>query len=141
MRKYQQMVQQFHEKAGSTINHRPTPLNNETAYLRAELIQEEFSELLDSLGVRQIDGMIVDWERTLERNPTEIADAIGDLLYVVLGTAVSCGIDIEPIFEEIHRSNMTKFIDGYKREDGKWMKGPSYTPANIEPIIKAQQNL
>ena len=48
------------------------------------------------------------------------------------------GIDMEPIHEEIQRSNMSKFIDGHLREDGKWVKGPSYSPADIKPIIEAQ---
>lgn len=123
MRKYQQMVQQFHEKAGITINHRPTIPNEKDCALRYNLIKEELMELAHGLT---------------SKDTTEVADAIGDLLYVVLGTAVTCGIDIQPVFEEIHASNMTKFIDGYRREDGKWMKGPSYTPANIKPIIDQQ---
>lgn len=141
MRKWQQMVQAFHEKAGSTINYKPNDLDDETAYLRANLIAEEFEELLAALGVRKIDDIIVDWERDPGQGHVAVADAIGDLLYVVLGTAVSCGIDIQPIFEEIHRSNMSKFIDGHRRMDGKWIKGPSYTPANLEPLIAQQQNL
>lgn len=126
MRKFQQMVQQFHEKAGAVINHKPTNLTLGDQLLRFRLIAEELGELKD--------GMV-------NEDLVEIADALGDLLYVVLGTAVSHGIDIEPIFLEIHRSNMSKFIDGHRREDGKWIKGPSYSPANLEPIIREQQNL
>ena len=95
----------------------------ETDYLkdfRRSLIQEELNELEDS------------------RNLVELADAIGDLMYVVIGTAIAYGIDMEPIFNEIHRSNMTKFIDGHKNHHGKWIKGPSYSPANLKPIIDAQ---
>lgn len=130
MRKYQQMVQAFHEKAGAVINHRPTEPEGDTAKLRYNLIYEELREYVEALDkpVGSVDLV-------------EIADAIGDLLYVVLGTAVSFGIDIEPIFNEIHRSNMSKFIDGYRREDGKWMKGPSYSPANLKPIIDQQMSL
>ena len=126
MRKWQQMVQAFHEKAGAVVNHKPTQPDANTQILRLTLIDEETIELDDALGIGDL---------------VEIADALGDLLYVVLGTAVTCGIDIEPIFEEIHRSNMSKFIDGYRREDGKWIKGPSYSPANLEPILKNQASI
>jgi predicted HAD superfamily Cof-like phosphohydrolase len=57
---------------------------------------------------------------------------------VTYGTAVSYGIDMEPIFQEVHRSNLSK-IGGYKRADGKWVKPPTYSPANIEPIVEVQQ--
>jgi predicted HAD superfamily Cof-like phosphohydrolase len=91
--------------------------------LRYNLINEELQEL----SLAFIEGDLV-----------EVADAIGDLLVVVLGTAVACGINISPIFDEIHRSNMTKFIDGHRREDGKWIKGPSYEPANLQPLLAMQ---
>lgn len=68
-----------------------------------------------------------------------VADSIADSLVVVLGTAVACGIDIRPIFNEVMHSNMSKVPDGYKREDGKWMKGPSYRPPNIQPILDRQE--
>lgn len=61
------------------------------------------------------------------------------MLYVVYGAAVTYGIDLEPIFDEIHRSNMSKlWPDGtvQKREDGKVLKPPTYSPADLEPILK-----
>lgn len=126
MNKWQQMVREFHEKAGAAIANAPVKVVwPEILNLRIALIEEELGELHQAMRAH---------------DAVEIADAIGDLLYVVLGTAVSCGIDIEPIFEEIHRSNMSKFIDGHRRADGKWIKGPSYSPANLTPIIEAQQN-
>lgn len=71
-------------------------------------------------------------------NVYDVADSIADSLVVVLGTAVACGIDILPVFNEIMKSNMTKIVDGHRREDGKWMKGPSYRPPNVQPIIDNQ---
>ena len=68
-----------------------------------------------------------------------VGDAVADLLYVTYGTAVSCGIDIEPIFREVHRSNMTK-VGGTRRDDGKWIKPDDYSPAQIEPLLKQQQS-
>lgn len=60
-----------------------------------------------------------------------------DLVYVFYRTVVSYGIDMESIFREFHRSNMSKVGD-YKREDGKWVKPATYSPARIEPILAEQ---
>ena len=118
--KEQSQVLEWMIKADQSAPCKPTAIDPMIAQLRYDLIKEELLEL------------------GIAANLTEVADAIGDLLYVVLGTAVAYGIDIDPIFQEIHRSNMSKFIDGYKRADGKWMKGPSYSPANLKPIIDVQ---
>lgn len=118
------MVREFMLKAGQDCPHEPTTQEESVCQLRVRLIQEELDEYDDAQNQEDI---------------VLVADAIADLLVVVLGTAVAHGINIEPVFNEVMRSNMTKFIDGHRREDGKWMKGPSYTPADIEPILKAQQ--
>ena len=67
-----------------------------------------------------------------------MAKELADLLYVVYGTAVSVGIDMEPVFREVHRSNMSK-VGGHKRADGKWVKPPTYSPADIESIVDEQR--
>jgi predicted HAD superfamily Cof-like phosphohydrolase len=89
------------------------------------LIQEEFAELREALGQRDIEA---------------VAKELADLLYVVYGTAVSCGIDMAPVFQEVHRSNMSK-VGGHKRADGKWVKPPDYSPARLQPILAAQGSL
>jgi predicted HAD superfamily Cof-like phosphohydrolase len=69
----------------------------------------------------------------------EVADALGDLLYVVYGAALEWGIPLDAVFTEIHRSNMTKvWPDGtvHYREDGKVLKPPSYSPANIAAVLQ-----
>ena len=119
----QQMVQEFHEQFDIHVAFTPTVPDHNTQELRTRLIQEEFDELQESLK---------------SRNLSSIAKELADLLYVVYGTAVSCGIDMESVFKEVHRSNMSK-VGGYKREDGKWVKPPTYSPAEIQPII-SQQN-
>lgn len=125
MKTEQDQVREFMMKAGQECPEKPVIPSIEVRCLRGKLIQEELDELDAAFGKKDI---------------IEVSDAITDLLVVVLGTAVACGIDIQPCWNEVHRSNMTKFIDGHRREDGKWIKGPSYSPANLEPIIKAQQN-
>lgn len=121
----QNQVREFMRKAGQECPSEPTVPLRDVQTLRLTLIREELCELDEAMRHDDI---------------FETADAIGDLLVVVLGTAVACGIDIQPVWDEIHRSNMSKFIDGYRREDGKWMKGQSYSPANLAPIIESQIN-
>jgi predicted HAD superfamily Cof-like phosphohydrolase len=100
----------------------PADLNEDTKRLRVRLIQEEFDELKESMAGGDLAA---------------IAKEMADLLYVVYGTAVSYGIDMDPVFREVHRSNMSK-VGGYKREDGKWVKPATYSPARIEPILAEQ---
>lgn len=120
----QQMVGEFHVAARQPDPLVPTMPSESVQKLRLALHEEEaVKELREAFE----SGDIV-----------KVADSIGDSLYVVLGTAMACGIDIEPIFHEIHRSNMSKFIDGSFREDGKYLKGPSYEKADLAPIIERQ---
>jgi predicted HAD superfamily Cof-like phosphohydrolase len=71
----------------------------------------------------------------------EVADALGDMLYILCGTILTHGMQnkITEVFEEIQRSNMSKLgQDGNPiyREDGKVMKGPNYFKPNIKAILK-----
>ena len=125
MNKEQKMVTEFHEAFNITINKYPAIPTLQDRALRQALIAEELEELETAM----LNGSI-----------TESADALADLLYVVYGTAVSFGLDIEPIFAEVHRSNMTK-IGGHKRADGKWVKPDTYSPAKLQPIINSQKEL
>jgi predicted HAD superfamily Cof-like phosphohydrolase len=118
----QAMVEAFHRTFGITVNPVPTVADERTRGLRVTLIQEEFEELKQALAAEDLSS---------------IAKEMADLLYVVYGTAVSYGIDMDPVFREVHRSNMSK-VGGYKREDGKWVKPATYSPARIEPILAEQ---
>lgn len=71
----------------------------------------------------------------------QIADALADILYVVYFTANVYGLDMEELFKEVHRSNMTKvWPDGkvYKDEYGKVIKPATYSPARLEDIVDNQ---
>ena len=118
----QAMVEEFHKKFDILVHTSPTDASEDTRRLRIRLIQEEFDELKESM---------------VEGNLAALAKEMADLLYVVYGTAVSYGIDMEPVFREVHRSNLSK-VGGYKREDGKWVKPPTYSPAKIEPLLAMQ---
>jgi len=118
----QRMVEEFHRRFDILIGSAPTVPDETTTALRMRLIQEESAELQEALAQQDLPG---------------VAKELADLLYVVYGTAVSCGIDMESVFREVHRSNMSK-VGGHKRADGKWVKPPGYSPASIQPILVAQ---
>ncbi len=119
----QKMVREFHKQFDIHVAESPSVPDPKTMVLRERLIQEEFDELKEAMKAGNLPG---------------IAKELADLLYVVYGTAVSYGIDIAPVFREVQRSNMSK-VGGYKREDGKWVKPPTYSPARIQPILEKQQ--
>jgi predicted HAD superfamily Cof-like phosphohydrolase len=119
----QAMVEAFHNKFDILVQTTPTDLNEETKHLRVRLIQEEFDELKEAMATG---------------NLAAVAKEMADLLYVTYGTAVSYGIDMEAVFREVHRSNLSK-VGGYKRADGKWVKPLTYSPADIEPIVEVQR--
>lgn len=91
--------------------------------LRQALIKEEMEETLDAIG--------------FGNDLVEIADGICDSIVVLLGTAVTCGIDIRPIWDEVHRTNMLK-KEGRMREDGKRLKPPGWKPPEVERLIREQ---
>src|SRR5262247_2498686 len=119
----QEMVTAFHRAFDIVIGTLPTVPDAATCALRVSLIQEEFAELREALSQRDVEV---------------VAKELADLLYVVYGTAVSCGLDMAPVFQEVHRSNMSK-VGGHKRADGKWIKPPSYSPACLQPVLAAQR--
>ena len=122
MREEQSMVDEFHRKFNIHTESSPSIPDETTRGLRVRLIQEEFDELKEALAKEDLVG---------------IAKELADVLYVVYGTAVSYGIDMEPVFREVHRSNLSK-VGGYKRDDGKWVKPATYSPAQLAPILSSQ---
>jgi len=70
----------------------------------------------------------------------EVADAIADCFYILIGTAIEYGIaeKLPAIFDEVHRSNMSKLGEDGKpiyREDNKIMKGPNYSRPKLDDIV------
>ncbi len=120
MNEEQKMVSDYHRKMGFTINDYPTVIGPIQVKDRSVILQEEVDELRDALE---------------DENLVKICDGLGDVLYVVYGTAVACGIDMVPIFKEIHRSNMTKTSPS--AVVGKAMKGPAFSLPNLEPLLEA----
>ena len=119
-------VHEFHSAFGLGIENSPTvDLGIKKNLLRYELMREENEEYLEAAN----NGDLV-----------EVADALGDMLYILCGTIIEHGMQdkIEEVFNEIQRSNMSKLgADGKPiyREDGKVLKGPNYFKPNIKEIL------
>ena len=100
-------------------------LGKEKNLLRYKLMREENEEYLEAAN---------------NKDMVEVADALGDMLYILCGTIIEHGLQhkIEEVFEEIQRSNMSKLgADGEPiyREVGKGLKGPNYFKPNIKSIL------
>lgn len=119
-------VEEFHE-VFEIGNANEIKLIDERDYtLRYNLIKEENEEYLEACK----NGDIV-----------EIADALGDQLYILFGTILKHGLQhkIEEVYDEIHRSNMSKLDENGKpifREDGKILKSNLYFKPEINKILK-----
>lgn len=119
-------VHHFHETFQIGNSDRPTLIDERDYTLRYNLIKEENDEYLDACK----NGDIV-----------EIADALGDQLYILFGTILKHGLQhkIEEVFDEIQRSNMSKLDEKGQpifREDGKILKSNLYFRPNIKDILE-----
>ena len=121
-------VKLFHD--AFKIGYRNTPkanLGNAKNKLRYDLMKEENEEYFEAA---QSDDLV------------EVADALGDMLYILCGTIIEHGLQhkIEAVFNEIQRSNMSKLDangEPIYRQDGKVMKGPNYFKPNIKKILES----
>lgn len=124
MKKQIKAVEEFMTVFGQDFTTRPTTLTPAQARLRYDLMKEENEEFLEACDKYDI---------------VEMADALGDQLYILMGTILSCGMQhiIEDAFKEIHESNMSKLEDGkvLYRNDGKVLKGKDYFPPNIKKFL------
>ena len=115
-------VKIFHKAFGVKISNKPTlELSKDILKLRHSLMEEENNEYLKAVE---------------EKNLIEVADALGDMLYILCGTILTHGFQnlIEDIFDEIQSSNMSKLGDDGKpiyRNDGKVLKGPNLSLIHI----------
>ena len=118
-----ELVEDFMEAMGQEVNAIPAFPEEEIQRLRLDLIEEELDELHYAID---------------NKDMVEIADALGDLLYVVYGAGHAFGIDLDECFKEIHASNMSKLgPDGkpIKREDGKVLKPDTFFPPDLKSIL------
>jgi|HubBroStandDraft_2_1064218.scaffolds.fasta_scaffold12081_7 predicted HAD superfamily Cof-like phosphohydrolase len=119
----EQMLREFHAAAGLPLPAKPTArpdLGSQTG--RAAIVAEELRELAAAIEAGDI---------------TEIADACADVVYGVVGTAVTYGIPFDAVLKAVHASNMTKVVPGppVLNDDGKILKGPGYEPPRIAALL------
>ena len=105
--------------------------------LRGKLIKEEYLETIDALNDLLLCSQLTEKTYIPTAKLAELADGIVDTIVVLLGTAITFGIDIRPIWDEIHKTNMAK-KDGPLREDGKKLKPEGWVPPDVKSIIKYQ---
>lgn len=93
-----------------------------------------------SLGYDLVREEVVETLEAIDQfNLVEVADGIADSIFVLLGLAVRCGIDMGPIWTEVVRTNMEK-TTGPVDSNGKRLKPEGWQPPNIEAILLAQKN-
>ncbi len=136
-----QRIKEFMIKAGQDTPESVTIPDEEVRILRAKLILEEALETVTALGVSAeiTDGTSIlhkDSELVFrisgEPDLEEIVDGCADISVVTMGTLIAFGVDDEPVLEEVDSANLRKFAEGsYRREDGKWMKPPGWSPPDI----------
>ncbi len=120
-------VKEFHDTFGLDYKTEPSSAVSERIVeLRHRLMEEENDEYLEACK---------------EGNLTLIADALGDKMYILFGTIIAHGLQdkIEEVFDEIHRSNMSKLDENGKpiyREDGKILKSQKYFKPDIKSILE-----
>ncbi|MAP79679.1 MAG: hypothetical protein CL526_01195 [Aequorivita sp.] len=120
-------VMQFHKAFKLGINNNPVAnLGAQKNLLRYKLMEEENNEYLAAANTGDL---------------VEVADALGDMLYILCGTIIEHGLQdkIEAVFKEIQRSNMSKLNAAGNpeyRADGKVLKGANYAPPNLIEILK-----
>ena len=126
MEKQLKAVAEFHNSFGQENGKWPRNLSTEEFELRHALMQEENDEYIDACD---------------ENSLVDIADALGDQLYILCGTILRHGMQhiIQYVFDEIQASNMSKLGEDGKpvlRSDGKILKGPGYFRPDLSKFIK-----
>lgn len=122
MTDWQEDVRKFHEKFDCKIGKEPGFADQKTMGLRMALIREEIDELECALNSNDFSDFI---------------DAITDTIYVLLGTSISVGVDLKPIWDEVQRTNIAK-IPGNSRKDGKVLKPANWSPPDIKGLLSKQ---
>jgi|TARA_B110000495_G_scaffold176520_1_gene168047 predicted HAD superfamily Cof-like phosphohydrolase len=116
-------VKTFMQTFGQEIKNKPSLSTDKINSLRYDLIKEELDELKDAIENKDL---------------TEVADALTDILYVTYGAGHAFGIDLDKCFEEVQSSNMSKLGEDDKpiyNKSGKVMKGPKYFKPDLKKYL------
>ena len=123
MHEVERKLREFHATFEHHTGSAPGVPNDQTVVLRERLIREEYGELMGALAEGDLVGIL---------------DGACDLVYVVVGTCLSYGLPFTAGFDEVHRSNMDKLIDGkhYRDRFGKTVKPPGWQPPDLARVIE-----
>ena len=127
-------LREFHRAVGSPLPTRPRTPDHELLVLRQALIREEFQEVMvafDELSKAQAAGR--------DGDIAPLIHELTDLLYVTYGTILTCGVDADEVFAEVHRANMCK-VSGARRADGEQLKPADWQPADVAGVIARQKS-
>ncbi|MCA9360415.1 nucleoside triphosphate pyrophosphohydrolase family protein [Candidatus Kaiserbacteria bacterium] len=118
MKKQLDLVHEFHEKCRAGVGNQPQLISDQTSLNRYKMMREEVEEYL---------------EGTQKKDLPNIAKELCDILYSTYGTILEHGLQdkMEEIFEEVHKSNMTKEFNPIKA-----IKGKEYKKANLDKFFK-----
>lgn len=120
-------VAAFHRAFNLPMRQLPSAdIDHTLAGLRVALLEEEVGEFVAASERDDLLG---------------IADALADIVYVAYGTALTYGIDLDAVLQEVHRSNMSKLGSDGKpliRDDGKVLKSERYFPPDIASVLQLQ---
>ena len=131
MEEYEKQVLECHQAMEMAINDKfSIPLLE----LRQRLLNEEMGELN-----AEIDNLINELKtsgETTAASRAKMLKELADLQYVLSGMVISLGLPMQEAFARVHKSNMSKLVDGkpLKRADGKFLKGPNYQPPFLQDI-------
>jgi predicted HAD superfamily Cof-like phosphohydrolase len=119
------LVREFHERCDLARADEPRQIGAGLAEHRQRLLEEEVGELAEAVQGGQLD---------------QIARELADVVYVVYGTAVTYGIDLDAVLAEVHRANMSKLgPDGWPViRSGKVQKGDWFRPPDVAGVLRRQ---
>ena len=128
----EQKIIDFNKIAKHPIN---VKLNLEDLRLSLRLIKEEFIELQEI--ALDISSNFTNQKEITTEQKTNLLKELGDLQYVISRMAVVFGINLQEVFDRIHKSNMTKVEKGVTRDPttGKILKGPNYKEPNLKDLV------
>lgn len=115
-------VRAFHEAIGMELPETPQLPSLAVQALRQTLLQEEYTELQAAVNAGDL---------------VAIAQEAADLLYVTYGLCLTYGIDLNPVFAEVHRANLAK-TTGPRRADGKQLKPADWQPPDVTSVLAQQ---
>jgi predicted HAD superfamily Cof-like phosphohydrolase len=146
-------VREFTALSGAATPDRPSPMNKDEVKFLIRMCTSELVELAQTVTnsaeeamvmVRDAVGTDVK-ESELPNNPVAViagqADAAVDTWIYILNAFAKKGVNLDPVFDEVHRANMDKrFPDGtfHRREDGKIIKPPEFVEADVKKVIRKQ---